>query len=125
MTFWDGSFLYLPIQPLSLISLTDTTAFIKALPGPSSTSFNKRVLPSADLLAFFSQNFEFGNLENANSFGAGTLPVNVTFPVIVPPAWASIGATSSPAPARSASVSDRRIIMCLPPYNNEMSMRNS
>src|SRR5713226_5607297 len=75
----------------SLMPVTATTAFFRPPSLPTCTSWSSRFSPLASLFSFLMQNFGFGNFEKRNSFGAGALPENDTFPSTVPPAHDVIG----------------------------------
>src|SRR5713101_5936157 len=80
----------------SLMPSIATTAFFRPPSFATWTSWRSRFSPFASLLGFFTQNLGLGNFENRNSFGAGGLPENDTFPSTVPPAHDVIGTARSP-----------------------------
>src|SRR2546422_10562533 len=68
-------------------------------------------LPISSLLGFFTQNFGLGNFSKRNSFGAGGLPENDTFPSTVPPAHVVMGAARNATAITATAVNTPSFFM--------------
>jgi len=105
------------MKALSSTSVTATTACFRAPPAPTSIVGKIRFSPFTNsLLGFLGQNFGLGNFEKRNSFSSD-LPVYVTLPVIVPPAYEARGAARNATTARMSTVMNTPFFIFLPPYD--------